>query len=75
MPPIAQVFETISLAKVAKSADEARDLMFLRPSDGITMNRDRLLADAKAKALDLAANYTPPEPVKLRLPGPPRTWR
>jgi 3-hydroxyacyl-CoA dehydrogenase len=70
MPPIAQVFETISLAKVAKSADEARDLMFLRPTDGITMNRDRLLADAKAKALELAANYTPPEPVKLRLPGP-----
>jgi 3-hydroxyacyl-CoA dehydrogenase len=34
------------------------------------MNRDRLLADAKAKALELAANYTPPEPVKLRLPGP-----
>ena len=70
MPPIAQVFETISIAKVAKSADEARDLMFLRPTDGITMNRDRLLADAKAKALELAANYTPPEPVKLRLPGP-----
>lgn len=70
MPPIAQTFEAISLAKVAKSADEARDLMFLRPSDGITMNRDRLLADAKAKALALAANYTPPEPVKLRLPGP-----
>lgn len=70
MPPIAQTFETISLAKVAKSADEARDLMFLRPTDGITMNRDRLLADAKAKALALAAGYKPPEPVKLRLPGP-----
>ena len=34
------------------------------------MNRDRLLADAKAKALELAADYTPPEPVELRLPGP-----
>ena len=44
--------------------------MFLRPTDGITMNRDRLLADAKAKALELAGNYTPPEPVELRLPGP-----
>jgi 3-hydroxyacyl-CoA dehydrogenase len=70
MPPIAQVFETISLAKVAKSAEEARDLMFLRPTDGITMNRDRLLADAKAKALELAKDYAPPEPVALRLPGP-----
>lgn len=70
MPPIAQVFETISLAKVAKSADEARDLMFLRSTDGITMNRDRLLADAKAKALELAESYAPPEPAMLRLPGP-----
>ncbi|HYD70843.1 MAG TPA: 3-hydroxyacyl-CoA dehydrogenase, partial [Azospirillum sp.] len=38
--------------------------------DGITMNRDRLLADAKAKALELAAGYTPPQPVEIRLPGP-----
>ena len=52
--PLAGVFETIGLAKVSKSAEEARDLMFLRPSDGITMNRDRLLADAKARALTLA---------------------
>jgi 3-hydroxyacyl-CoA dehydrogenase len=39
--------------------------------DGVTMNRDRLLADAKAKALALvAAGYRPPEPVELELPGP-----
>jgi len=70
MPPIATAFETISLAKVAKSAAEAKDLMYLRPTDGITMNRDRLLADAKAKALELAANYTPPEKTTYTLPGP-----
>jgi 3-hydroxyacyl-CoA dehydrogenase len=70
MPPIAQVFETVSMAKVAKSAAEAQELMYLRATDGITMNRDRLLADAKARALELAKDYTPPEPVKLRLPGP-----
>ena len=70
MPPIATAFETISLAKVAKSAAEAKDLMYLRPSDGITMNRDRLLADAKAKALELAANYTPPSTTTYTLPGP-----
>ena len=71
MPAVAKVFETISLAKVATSADEARELLFLRPSDGVTMNRDRLLADAKAKALALvAAGYAPPEPVELTLPGP-----
>jgi 3-hydroxyacyl-CoA dehydrogenase len=44
--------------------------MYLRPSDGITMNRDRLLADAKARALALTKDYQPPKPVPLRLPGP-----
>jgi 3-hydroxyacyl-CoA dehydrogenase len=71
MPGVAQTFETISTAKVSTSADEARDLLFLRDSDGVTMNRDRLLADAKAKALALvAAGYAPPEPVEISLPGP-----
>lgn len=70
MPAIAKVFETISLATVSKSAAEARRLGILRPGDGITMNRDRLLADAKAKALALAqAGYTPPAPPSFRLPG------
>lgn len=70
MPPIAAAFETIGTAKVARSAAEARDLLFLREGDGITMNRDRLLADAKALALKLAGDYATPEPVELRLPGP-----
>ena len=34
------------------------------------MNRDRLLADAKARALDLVDGYTPPEPPEISLPGP-----
>ncbi|QGY06244.1 3-hydroxyacyl-CoA dehydrogenase [Methylobacterium mesophilicum SR1.6/6] len=70
MPATAKVFETVSTATVAKSAEEARDLLFLRPTDGITMNRDRLLADAKAKALSLVEGYAPPKPVTLTLPGP-----
>jgi 3-hydroxyacyl-CoA dehydrogenase len=71
MPPLGQVFETIGTAKVAKSAFEAKELLYLRPADGITMNRDRLLADAKAKALVLAQGYQPPKPaVEIRLPGP-----
>jgi 3-hydroxyacyl-CoA dehydrogenase len=70
MPAVAKVFETISTATVAKSAADAKELLFLRPTDGITMNRYRLLADAKAKALQLAANYTPPEPRTVKLPGP-----
>lgn len=66
---ISKVFETIGMAKVAKSAAEARELLYLRPEDGITMNRDRLLADAKAKALSMIKNYKPPEPHELSLPG------
>jgi 3-hydroxyacyl-CoA dehydrogenase len=71
MPPVAKVFELISTATVSTSADEARDHLFLRPDDRITMNRDRLLADAKARAVELhAAGYTPPEKVEITLPGP-----
>ncbi len=69
MPPVVKSFETISVATVAKSATEAGDYLFLREGDGITMNRDRLLAEAKAKALSLAQDYTPPEPVEINLPG------
>lgn len=69
MPALAQVFEAISTAKVSTSAMEARDMLILREGDGITMNRRRLLADAKAKALELAKEYQPPKPVELSLPG------
>jgi 3-hydroxyacyl-CoA dehydrogenase len=70
MPPVVAAFETIGLAKVSKSAAEAQDLLLLRAGDGITMNRDRLLADAKAKALALAKDYQPPKPEPISLPGP-----
>lgn len=69
MPPVVRSFETIAMANVAKSAEEAKDLGFFRDRDGITMNRDRLLADAKAKALALAPSYRAPEPVRISLPG------
>jgi len=68
-PPVARAFETIGTAKVAKSAFEAKEIGYFRVTDGITMNRDRLLFDAKKKALELAATYTPPEPQVIRLPG------
>jgi 3-hydroxyacyl-CoA dehydrogenase len=71
MPGVAKVFETISMAQVATSAEEAKEALFLRPTDGISMNRDRLLADAKAKALAMvAAGYQPPQEVAISLPGP-----
>ena len=69
MPPAAKAFEMISTAQVSKSAAEAKEMMFLRPADGITMNRDRLLADAKARALALVDGYRAPEPPTFRLPG------
>ena len=70
MPPVAMTFETISTAKVGTSAQEARDILILRDSDGITMNKQRLLADAKQKALELAPGYQPPAPLtNIELPG------
>lgn len=69
MPAVAKVFETVSTATASKSAEEARRLLFLRPQDGITMNRDRLLADAKARALSMIDGYAPPKPPEFRLPG------
>lgn len=54
LPAVQRVFETLGLAKASTSAAEARGFGFLRPVDRITMNRDRLLADAKALALSRA---------------------
>ncbi len=66
-----KAFETIGLASVAKSADEAKDIGYFRESDGITMNRDRLLFDARQKALELMKGYEAPEVrEEIRLPGP-----
>lgn len=48
------VFENIAMAKVGTSAEECRDLGYLRRSDAISLNRDRLVADAKQTALALA---------------------
>jgi 3-hydroxyacyl-CoA dehydrogenase len=63
-------FETIALAKVSTSAAEARSLGLLAPSDRITLNRERLLLDAKAQAATLAAaGYTPPQ-LRTQIPAP-----
>jgi 3-hydroxyacyl-CoA dehydrogenase len=56
-------FTTIAMAKVSTSAAEAFDLKYLRPGDAITINRSRLIAEAKGAALELAqAGYTQPVP-------------
>ena len=64
-----KAFEYIGTAKVATSAEQARSMGFLGPDDGITMNRDRLLADAKQRALEMIDGYEPPEPHAYVLPG------
>lgn len=66
-----QVFENIALARVSTSADEARRLGYLRTADLVTMNRDRLLADAKQTALNLVRQgYRPPTPrTDVLVPG------
>src|SRR5207245_11061830 len=54
------IFEAIAMAKVGTSAEEGRDLGYLRREDGVSMNRDRLVADAKEAALGLVrGGYKP----------------
>jgi 3-hydroxyacyl-CoA dehydrogenase len=63
LPAVQSVFETIGFAKVSTSAEDARRLGFLRPVDCITMNRERLMADAKALALErVREGYRKPAP-------------
>jgi 3-hydroxyacyl-CoA dehydrogenase len=55
------IFETIAMAKVGTSAEECRELGLLRREDGVSMNRDRLVADAKEAAVALVrGGYKPP---------------
>jgi 3-hydroxyacyl-CoA dehydrogenase len=70
MEAMKKAFETIATGKVATSAHEARGLGFLHESDSITMNRERVLADAKVRALELVrAGYEPPQP-RTDIPAP-----
>ncbi len=69
MPTISKVFETIATAKTSGSALEAKDMRILREDDGITMNRTRVLADAKAKCLSMVDGYITPTPQTINLAG------
>ncbi|MDF1580643.1 MAG: 3-hydroxyacyl-CoA dehydrogenase/enoyl-CoA hydratase family protein [Desulfuromonadales bacterium] len=71
-PFIFKNFQNIGMAKVSMSAAEMRDLGYLREGDSITMNFDRLLADAKQKVLALATNYRPGKPDEA-IPAPGRS--
>ena len=61
-PFVKRAFETIALAKVATSAEEARSFGFLTADDTLSMNTDRLIADAKKEVLSLASSgYVAPQ--------------
>jgi 3-hydroxyacyl-CoA dehydrogenase len=70
MEAMKQAFETVAMAKVSMSAMEARNLGFLSSGDDITMNRERVLTDAKERALELAREgYQVPTP-RADIPAP-----
>jgi 3-hydroxyacyl-CoA dehydrogenase len=70
MEAMKKAFETIATGKVGTSAEEARGLGFLSSSDRITMNRERVLSDAKARALEiLRSGYEPPV-MRTNIPAP-----
>jgi 3-hydroxyacyl-CoA dehydrogenase len=62
LPHVQRVFETIGLAKVSTSALDARAIGYLRDVDGISMNRERVMWDAKQHALALVRDYYQPPP-------------
>jgi len=65
-----RVFENIAMAKVATSAEEARDKLFLSSSDNVTLNRRHLLYAAKQDALGMVkSGWRPPHKRTYRLPG------
>lgn len=67
---IREPFEYLGTARVSTSAEEARDLGYLRTGDSVSMSRDTLLADAKQWALGLArAGYRPPPPRRIKVVG------
>ncbi len=70
MGALRRTFETIAMAKVSTSAVEARHLGMLLPADRISMNRERLLLDARQSARELAAGgYSAPVP-RADIPAP-----
>ncbi len=70
-PFVQAAYKNIALAKVATSAEEARAMAYLRPSDRLTIDPDALIHDARNVALGLSiAGYKPPRRRRFLLPGP-----
>lgn len=70
LPYLQRIFEQIGMAKVATSAEEARQFAILSPCDRVILNRSHLIAEAKKEALHLVATgYHPPMPEKIYAAG------
>ncbi len=70
MANITKIFQNVGTAKVATSAQEAKEMNLLREEDQITMNRSRVLYDAKQLCLTMTKDYEAPLPNEHHLPGP-----
>ncbi|NIA23948.1 MAG: 3-hydroxyacyl-CoA dehydrogenase [Gammaproteobacteria bacterium] len=69
-PFMEKIFKTIGMATVSTSAEEARDLGYLRPTDKVHLNSDTLLASAKKDVLALVeTGYSPPRQRTVTVPG------
>jgi 3-hydroxyacyl-CoA dehydrogenase len=68
LPTIQRAFELIGFAKTSASGPDAQRLGYLRPVDAITMNRDRLMTDAKARALQRVRDGYQPPPPRMAIP-------
>ena len=67
---VGQASLNIAMAKVGTGAEDARKLRYILPTDGVSLNRDRLLHEAKQRALGLArSGYRPPLPRLIRAAG------
>jgi 3-hydroxyacyl-CoA dehydrogenase len=66
---VKRAFKMIAIATTSTSALDARKLGFLRDGDRVSMNRDHLLGDAKARVLELARDYVAPPPRRIRALG------
>ncbi|MCL6446754.1 MAG: enoyl-CoA hydratase/isomerase family protein [Armatimonadetes bacterium] len=69
-PLINRAFQTVAMAKVSTSGPEAIKLGYMRPTDQITMYRERVIGDAKKLVLQMAQNgFRPPRPRKIKVVG------
>ena len=66
---VKRAFKTIAMATTSTSALDARKLGFLRDGDRVSMNRDHLLGDAKARVVELSRDYVAPPPRRIRALG------